>query len=79
MNTDEEKLNYCENKLKKITNDFVSHKINSEEFNQSFIKYGSLVEFFRKKLNKPQLFKNDEDFEDNEDNKDEVLQLKANP
>ncbi len=76
MKSEEEKLEYCEKKLKQITIDRVNHKLSGEEFTNLFVKYGNLVEYYRHKLNKPPLFHN-QNVEDEEENKDELLQLVA--
>ena len=69
--TDEEKLKYCEDKLRQVTINLFKKTIISEEFTILFDKYSKYVQHYRQKLNKPDLFKDDKDKVDD----DELLQL----
>ncbi len=66
MATDEQKLNYCEDKLRKVTINLFNKTITGEEFTILFGKYSKCVQYYRKKLNKSDLFKNNEDVDGNE-------------
>jgi|688.fasta_scaffold306543_3 hypothetical protein len=70
--TDEEKLKYCEDKLRQVTINLFKKTIISEEFTILFDKYSKYVQHYRKKLNKPDLFKDDKDKVDDDD---ELLRL----
>jgi len=69
--TDEEKLKYCEDKLRQVTINLFKKTITSEEFTILFDKYSKYVQHYRQKLNKPDLFKDDKDKVDD----DELLRL----
>jgi hypothetical protein len=69
--TDEEKLKYCEDKLRQVTVNLFKKTITSEEFTILFDKYSKYVQHYRQKLNKPDLFKDDKDKVDD----DELLRL----
>ena len=70
--TDEEKLKYCEDKLRQVTINLFKKTIISEEFTILFDKYSKYVQHYRQKLNKPDLFKDDKDKVDDDD---ELLRL----
>jgi hypothetical protein len=70
--TDEEKLKYCEDKLRQVTVNLFKKTITSEEFTILFDKYSKYVQHYRQKLNKPDLFKDDKDKVDDDD---ELLRL----
>ena len=69
--TDEEKLKYCEDKLRKVTIYLFNQTITSEEFTILFDKYNKYVQHYRQKLNKPDLFNDDKYKVDD----DELLRL----
>lgn len=68
--TDNEKLELCEKKLKMATINLFSKKITSEEYTIIFDKYTPYIKYYRRKLNKPDLFESNKD-----DDPDELLQI----
>ena len=72
--TDNEKLECYERKMKQVTIDLFSKKITSEEFAKKFDKYCFVVNYYRKKLNKLDLFENN----NTDNNPDEQLQIVNN-
>jgi len=62
--TDNEKLEFCEKKLKMATINLFTKKITKEEYTKIFDKYCPYITYYRRKLNKSNLFeltKNDSD------------------
>lgn len=56
--TDQQKLEYYQKILKRITVDLFTKKITITEFTKNFDEYSMAVEYYRKKLNQPCLFEN---------------------
>ena len=66
--TDNEKLELCEKNLKRLQLIYFQKKITSEEYTIIFDKYSLYVKYYRRKLNKPDLFDSEKD-----DKPDELL------
>jgi len=77
--SDKEKLQYLEERMKKVTIDLFTKKITANEFEEKFNLYCNAVSHLRKTLNMPDLFDElNEKYKDTNDDPDTLYQINPN-